>query len=107
LNTARTFDADAARVTLRSKPLQLDLFAASVVRILDDGAPIARVPAGAASTHVGQELDAQVSRALTPQLQLAAGIGHIFPGGFLDEATPGASYTAPFVMFTSVLIADK
>jgi len=71
------------------------------------GAPIARVLAGAASTHVGQELDAQVSRPITPQLQMAAGIAHIFPGGFLQEATPGASYTAPFVMLTYVFLADK
>ena len=33
INSGRTFDA--ARVTLKSKPAQIDLFAASVVRILD------------------------------------------------------------------------
>ena len=44
------------------------------------GAVLARVPAGAASAHVGQELDIQATRALTPQLQLAAGYAHIFTG---------------------------
>ena len=48
------------------------------------GALIARVAGGAASSHVGQELDMQLSRALTPQLQLAGGFAHIFPGRFLE-----------------------
>lgn len=71
------------------------------------GAVVARVPTGAASTHVGQEIDAQVSVPLTPQLALAGGIAHIFPGGFLKQHTTGASYTAPFVMATYVFLADR
>jgi len=71
------------------------------------GAPLARVPAGATSRHVGQELDAQVSRALMPQLQLAAGYAHIFTGGFLKQATPGASYSYPYVMATYVFLAER
>jgi len=71
------------------------------------GALLARVAAGAASSHVGQEIDVQGSRPLTPQLQLAAGYAHIFPGGFLKQATPGASYSFPFVMVTYVFLAEK
>ncbi len=71
------------------------------------GAVLARVASGAASTHVGQEIDVQVSRPLTPQLQVAAGLAHILPGGFLKETTPGASYTYPFVMATYVFLSDK
>jgi hypothetical protein len=71
------------------------------------GVAVARVAAGAASRFVGQEIDMQVARPLTPQLSLAAGIAHIFPGRFLEQATPGASYTAPFVMATYVFLADK
>jgi hypothetical protein len=70
-------------------------------------APLARVPAGAASSHVGQELDVQVARALTPQLQLSAGYAHIFAGAFLKEATPGASYSHPYVMATYVFLAER
>jgi hypothetical protein len=70
-------------------------------------APLARIPAGAASRHVGQELDVQVSRALTPQIQVAGGYAHIFTGDFLKEATPGASYSHPFVMVTYVFLAEK
>ena len=70
-------------------------------------APIARVVGGAADNHVGQELDVQVSRAIFPQLQVAAGYAHIFTGAFLKEATPGASYSHPYVMVTYVFLADK
>lgn len=70
-------------------------------------APLARVAAGAASRHVGQEIDVQVARALTPQLQLAAGYAHIFTGPFLKQATPGASYSHPYVMATYVFLAER
>lgn len=70
-------------------------------------AVLARVATGAADRHVGQEIDFQVSRALTPQLQAAAGYAHIVPGAFLKAATPGASYSHPYVMLTYVFLAEK
>lgn len=74
---------------------------------LAGGAPLARVTGGAASRHVGQEFDVQITRALTPQLQLAAGYAYIHAGGFLKQATPGASYSSPFLMLTYVFFAEK
>jgi hypothetical protein len=71
------------------------------------GTQIARVPGGAASSHVGQEIDVQVTRPLTQQLQVAAGYAHMFTGAFLKQATPGASYSYPYVMVTYVFLADK
>ena len=71
------------------------------------GVLLARVAAGAASSHVGHEIDVQASRAITPQLQLAAGYAHIFTGGFLKEATPGASYSYPYIMATYVFLAER
>ena len=70
-------------------------------------APIARIITGAANSHVGQELDVQVSKAIFPQLQVAAGYAHIFTGAFLKEATPGASYSHPYIQATYVFLADK
>ena len=70
-------------------------------------AVVARVATGALDRHVGQEIDFQVSRALTPQLQAAAGYAHIRPGAFLKEATPGASYSHPYVMVTYVFLAER
>jgi hypothetical protein len=74
---------------------------------LASGAVLARVAGGAASTHVGHEVDVQVTRALTPQLQLAAGYAYIRSGAFLREATPGASYSTPYVMLTYVFLAER
>jgi hypothetical protein len=71
------------------------------------GALLARVATGAASAHVGQELDVQATKAITPQLQVAAGYAHIFTGAFLKEATPGASYSHPYVMATYVFLAER
>jgi hypothetical protein len=71
------------------------------------GAPLARVPGGAASARVGQEIDVQVARPLTPQLALAAGYSHLVTGPFLKQATPGASYSGPFAMITYVFLSEK
>jgi alginate export protein len=72
-----------------------------------NGAVLARAPGGTANTHVGQEIDVQVTRALTPQIQVAAGYAHLFTGAFLEQATPGASYSQPYVMATYVFLAEK
>jgi hypothetical protein len=71
------------------------------------GAVLARVAGAAAASHVGQEIDIQAARAVTPQIQLAAGYAYLLPGAFLKEATPGKSYAAPYVMLTYILLADK
>jgi hypothetical protein len=70
-------------------------------------ASLGRVLTGAADRHVGQELDVQVTRAVTPQLQVAAGYAHIFTGAFLKQATPGASYSHPYAMVTYVFLAER
>ena len=48
------------------------------------GAVIARAVGGAINRHVGQEIDVQASRPITPQLQLSGGYAYIFPGAFLQ-----------------------
>jgi len=72
-----------------------------------NGAPIARVPGGAASSRVGQEIDLLVSRALTPQLALAGGWAYLMPGAFLKQASPGFSLSAPYLMATYTFLAEK
>ena len=71
------------------------------------GALLARVAGGSASRHIGHELDVQVARPLTPQLQLAGGYAHIVSGNFLKEATPGASYSYAYMMLTYVFLSEK
>lgn len=67
-----------------------------------------RAPAGGApNRHIGHEIDVQVMRTITPQLQVAGGYAHIFTGPFLKQVTPGKSYSAPYIMATYVFLADK
>ncbi len=72
-----------------------------------NGALLARVGPGATSARVGEEIDLQLARPLTPQLALAAGYSHLFAGPFLKQATPGRSYSNPFLMLTYVFLAEK
>lgn len=71
------------------------------------GALIARVPGGAASSHVGHEFDIQASRPLTPQIAIVGGYAHMWAGAFLKQATPGASFSAPYVMATYVFLSER
>lgn len=71
------------------------------------GAAVARVISGASNRRVGQELDIQIAHPVAEQLSLAAGYAHLFAGPFLKQATPGASYSGPFVMVTYVFLAEK
>lgn len=60
------------------------------------GALVVRGPGGAASRHVGQELDIQAVYSLSKPFQVGAGFAHIFPGAFLKQTTPGRSYNFPY-----------
>ena len=68
------------------------------------GAVIARIPTGAPDRHVGQELDIQATFTPSSRIQLHGGYAYIFPGAFLKAATPGKSYSAPYVMVTTMLL---
>jgi hypothetical protein len=72
------------------------------------GAVLARLPTEAgtakADRHVGQELDIQATFIPSPRIQLHVGYAHIFTGAFLKAATPGKSYSAPYIMVTTMLL---
>jgi hypothetical protein len=40
-------------------------------------------------------------------MQVSGGYAHIFPGAFLEQATPGASYSYPYVQVTYVFLAER
>jgi Alginate export len=63
---------------------------------------VARVASGTAGRFVGQELDGAMAYNLSRQFQFGGGYGHIFPGTFLNHATPGKSYSYPYAMTTFV-----
>ncbi len=72
------------------------------------GTPIARMPAGLATgqgpRHVGQELDVQTTFTPSPRIQMHGGYSYMFAGDFLKLATPGKSYSGPYVMVTTMLL---
>jgi hypothetical protein len=76
------------------------------------GAAIARLPAGLsavagtakADRHVGQELDLQATFTPSPHIQVHGGYSHLFTGAFLKAATPGESYSGPYIMVTTMLL---
>lgn len=61
---------------------------------------IVRVASGSAGGFVGQELDGAVTYNFSRQFQFGAGFGHIFPGTFLNNATPGQPYNLPYATTT-------
>lgn len=75
-------------------------------------AVLARLPASVSTEagtakvgrHVGQELDIQATFTPSPRIQLHGGYAHMFTGAFLKAATPGRSYSAPYVMVTTMLL---
>lgn len=62
------------------------------------GALLARVADGSAGRHVGQEGDMQAVYTVNAQIQLSGGYARIFPGTFLQRATPGHSHNFSYVM---------
>jgi Alginate export len=61
------------------------------------GSPVATLPDGSGGTDVGQEVDVEGIFNWTRELQVGFGIGHLFPGEFLQKATPGKPYTSPYL----------
>jgi len=64
------------------------------------GAAIARSVNGLSGRRVGWELDFEAFYRVSKQLQAGAGVGHLFPGKFLKNTTPGQGYTFPYLMVT-------
>jgi hypothetical protein len=58
---------------------------------------VARVPAGTAGRFVGQEIDFVTSYKPIKPMEISGGVGHLFPGAFLNSASPGHAYTFPYV----------
>ena len=61
---------------------------------------VAPPPGGAASGDVGQELDLIVEYTPTPAVRLAAGFGHLFPGRFVKENSPGSTTSFSYLSAT-------
>ena len=58
---------------------------------------------GAASSHVGQEIDAIVSWKAAPHATIGGGVGYFFTGDFLKQTTPGHRHIFSYLFLNYVL----
>jgi hypothetical protein len=61
---------------------------------------IAKSAAGTAGKWVGQELDFVAAYSYDKRTLLSAGVGHLFPGTFLNNTGHGNGYTYPYAQIT-------
>ena len=62
---------------------------------------VAAPPGGAADSKIGDEVDATFTVPVSKTCTLGGGVGHMFPGAFLEANTTGAGNTF-FFLFTSL-----
>jgi hypothetical protein len=67
------------------------------------GTAIVRNSSGGAGRFVGTEFDTNFIYNYSKQFQIGAGLGHLFPGTFLERTTPGKAYTYPYIMLNTIL----
>jgi hypothetical protein len=65
-------------------------------------AVVAQMANGSAGRWVGQGLDVVSAIQVSKITTIGGGVSHIFPGTFLKMATPGLSYTAPYLFFQTM-----
>jgi hypothetical protein len=68
----------------------------------DSGTATVRNP-NATSRHVGQEFDTWAMWRYSDRLQLGAGLGHLFAGGFLRQSGKASGLSYPYVQWQYIL----
>jgi hypothetical protein len=64
------------------------------------GTLLVRDPTGRSGRHVGEEVDIQALWPAGKRIFVGAGVGHMFAGKFLREASPASGYTFSYGMIT-------
>ncbi|HLK50782.1 MAG TPA: alginate export family protein, partial [Bryobacteraceae bacterium] len=86
------------RWSLTAQYLDLWLAANRDALYNSSGGVIVRDATGKSGSHVGEEADVYTWYEVNRQVHVGAGVGHIFPGGFLAKSGRGAAYTYPYVV---------
>jgi hypothetical protein len=84
------------RWSVTAQYLNLWLASATDAAYNSSGGVIFRDPKGRSGTHLGQEADAYAWYEINREVHIGAGVGHIFPGEFIDRVGKGAAYTYPY-----------
>ena len=61
---------------------------------------VVRKADGSAGSHIGEELEGTGTWTMTKYLNMGIGLGHLFPGEFIQKATKGSGYNISWLMFT-------
>jgi len=68
------------------------------------GVPVVRSPAGgAASAFIGREVDVTLAYKPAANVTVGGGVGHLFPGAFLKQNSPGSGTSFPFLFCNYIL----
>lgn len=68
------------------------------------GVPVVRSPAGgAASAFIGREVDVTLAYKPSSNVTVGGGVGHLFPGAFLKQNSPGSGTSFPFLFCNYIL----
>jgi len=86
------------RWSVTGQYLDLLLASAKDAAYNSSGGVFFRDPSGKSGTHLGQELDAYAWYEINREVHIGAGVGHIFPGEFINKAGKGAAYTYPYFL---------
>jgi hypothetical protein len=84
------------RWSLTAQYLDLWLASAKDAAYNTSGGVILRDSTGKSGTHLGHEADVYAWYEINREVHIGAGVGHIFPGEFIEKAGKGASYTYPY-----------
>jgi hypothetical protein len=84
------------RWTVTAQYLHFWLASATDALYNTSGAAIVRDATGRSGRDIGGEVDAYTWYELNRHVNIGVGVGHILPGNFLENATKGPNYTAPY-----------
>jgi hypothetical protein len=84
------------RWTLTGQWLDFWLVSATDSLYNTSGGSIVRNTAGTAGTHIGQEADFYTWYEINRHLNFGVGVGHIFPGQYLNLMEKGPNFTYPY-----------
>lgn len=84
------------RWSITAQYLDLWLASATDAAYNSSGEMILRDLTGKSGKHLGEEVDIYAWYEINRQIHIGGGVGHLFPGEFIDKAGKGRSYTYPY-----------
>jgi len=84
------------RWSITAQYLDLWLASGTDAAYNSSGEMILRDPTGRSGKHLGNEVDIYTWYEINREIHIGGGVGHLFPGEFIDKAGKGGAYTYPY-----------